>query len=113
MCWGCWEEAGKPAMVTPAILAAVASVKRVFDLHCMGGNLHIVIDDWNLEDDHLAFCRGEVARGLSGNSHDSPLRAAEMDCLNLLEPMSEQERASVLARYSRFTEDSVAPSPPA
>ena len=107
MCRGCWEGAGKPAMVTPAILAAVASVKRVFDLHCMGGNLHIVIDDWNLEDDHLAFCRSAVSRGLCGD-----LLAAEMDCLNLLEPMSEQERAAVLAMHRGFTEDSVAPSPP-
>ncbi len=108
MCWGCWEEAGEPAMVTPAILAAVASVKRVFDLHCTGGNLHIVIDDWNLEDDHLAFCRSAVSRGLSGE-----LLAAELDCLDHLGPMSEQERASVLARYSGFTDDSVALSPPA
>ena len=113
MCRGCWEEAGKPAMVTPAIFAAVASVKRVFDLHCMGGNLHIVIDDWNLEDDHLAFCRSAVSRGLRGDWPDLPLLASEMDCLNHLEPMSEQERASVLARYSGFTEDSVAPSSPA
>lgn len=109
MCYGCWEEAGKPAIVTPATRAAALLVKRVYEFNGVGGNLHIATDDWNLEDDNIAFCRERVTRKLAGDVGDGyaaepELLAAETACLDALEPMSEDERYSVLAIQSGFIE---------
>ncbi len=58
MCYGCWEEAGKPMIDTPEIRHAAETVTALYEHPncCVGGNLHIVTDDWNLEDSNLAFC---------------------------------------------------------
>lgn len=55
MCLGCWEREGRPYEVTDA-------VKRwapVFAETNGWGAMHIVIEDWNLDDGNLEFCRGQ------------------------------------------------------
>lgn len=52
MCYGCYEEAGKPAIVNDKIKKAAELVKNLYkqDGCGAGGYAHIVTDDWNLED---------------------------------------------------------------
>jgi hypothetical protein len=81
MCSGCWEIYGKPAIVTPAILRA-AQLARECDEY---GPLHILLEDWNIEDEHFPYLRSEMR---------SP---AEIELIELMAPMTLEERASVLA----------------
>jgi hypothetical protein len=128
MCYGCWEDEGKPVIDTPAVRAATASVALVYEHSCVGGNLHIVLDDWNLDDGNLAFCEGCIdgagqMPGIDTTSDvghqrynekkrahpDPPAKlAAERRCLDLFKALSEKERASALALYDGFW--SVAPA---
>ncbi len=58
MCDGCWDEYGKPDIVNEKTEAALALVRQVYAAPRggAGGRLHIVLDDWNLEDEHIYWC---------------------------------------------------------
>jgi hypothetical protein len=95
MCTECWEEYGEPMLRSPEIERTAELVKAVYDHPegSMGGDLHIVLDDWNIETEHIEFCAGEIGR----NDRASPeLLAIESELVDLLLPMSEEERASAL-----------------
>lgn len=129
MCYGCWEEAGKPTIDTPAVRAAAAAIAEVYEHSCVGGNLHVVLDDWNLEDGNLEFCDGCIQGAgqmpLEPDAHemhhqynerkaadpDPPDQlAAERRCHDLLKPLTEDERASALALHEGFWKVEEAPS---
>lgn len=93
MCVGCWEEYGSPRIVNPAVLAAAKVIDAVYAFSCVGGNLHVVIDDWNLD-----LCN-EADAYIATNIHEASAEqlAAERECLRLLLSLDEDERASALA----------------
>ncbi len=121
MCHGCWSEAGNPQIDTPAVRAAAKAVAEVYE-HCSsGGNLHIVLDDWNVEDDNLEFCSscidGSGVMPLGNDPADFHIHyndekrvnpdppdqlAAERRCCDLFMALTEDERASALALYDGF-----------
>lgn len=117
MCYGCWQEYGSPIIDTPAIRAAALAVSEVYQFSAVGGNLHIVLDDWNIEDESLAFCAEQIAN--KGWKDDRPLTAAmefmrhpwpdaedklaaEQRCHDLLSALSIEHRAAALALQSEF-----------
>lgn len=51
MCIGCYEEAGSPV---PGGEARALGI-RLREVNEFGG-CHIVVSDWNLEDDNIDFC---------------------------------------------------------
>lgn len=108
MCRGCYEEYGEPVIVTEATKRAAVLIKQLYDEFApCGGNLHIVTDDWNIEDDNLAFCRRLVSNGgrLDDGTvvDDDPKQLKlEAEILDLLEPMSEDDRASALAIWEGY-----------
>jgi hypothetical protein len=61
---GCWEDEGRPWRLTPAV-ERWAPVFREVDPF---GECHIVVEDWNLDDDCIRYCLGRatdhVERGL-------------------------------------------------
>lgn len=119
MCYGCWEEAGKPVIDTPEVHAAAALVHELYEHpRCgVGGNLHIVTDDWNLEDGSLAFCAAQVARGGHPEDPDHSVwytkhklddpdtpdqLQLEQRCLDALTALPEEARNSALALEHGF-----------
>ena len=86
MCYGCYEEYGEPQIDTPQVREAAARINAVFDECLTGGNWHVVIDDWNLEDDCVGSCM-EAA----------DLTTAEKALGEVLPMLSLDERASALA----------------
>lgn len=107
MCYACWTKLGRPAAVTPKIIAAAELVDDLYGLAPVGGNLHIVTDDWNIEDDHVRSCRENVSRIQQGKTEqyddtDPEQISIEASILDAIEPMSEAERATVLAVYLGF-----------
>ena len=123
MCYGCWEEAGKPTNDTPAVRAAAATVTALYEHpNCIvGGNLHIVTDDWNLEDSNLEFCRHCIEHAgmmpIDDDAHeihkwyneqkranpDPPDQlAVERACLDALAVLTEDERHAAMALADGF-----------
>ncbi len=106
MCYGCYEEQGKPAIYNDIVKKAIASINKVYEYSCVGGGLHIVLDDWNLEDDAVVFCENWInnpnycPNGEIQNDEDKiqqEQKLAELECVEILKKMSIDERASALA----------------
>jgi len=58
------------------------------------GPLHIIVEDWNLDDDSIEFCSQDetMERHWSG-----PMSATDRALLDLLRPMTVTQRATALA----------------
>lgn len=85
MCIGCYEDYGRPKIINDYTRFAAAAINAVRTENPVGGELHIVIDDWNLEDSSLAFCAKHVKT------------AAERACHDVLKALDLDERASAMA----------------
>ena len=109
---------GKPANVTPAALTAAGLAKRLYKLHASGADLHIVLDDWNLEDENVAFCRRQIAEGVDDPEYSTDVRNyfaeqhaipglldIERGILDLIEPMAESERGAMMALFDDFIDE--------
>jgi len=96
MCYGCWDTYGSPKLQTPDVLKAAKLIGEVYEHSAVGGNAHIVLDDWNLEKHHIDWCLSEA-----GNFHEAGPEQlkAEKDCLQALQAMSLRKRASALALH--------------
>lgn len=90
MCIGCYEDYGSP-MPDAVSSATIPLVEAVYEWSAVGGNLHIVLDDWNIEDENLASC------------WEGDLTAAEAACLIAFEAMKVEQRAACLAEYDGFS----------
>lgn len=113
MCCGCWEEAGRPMIDTPKVREAVTLVEAVYEHSCTGGNLHVVLDDNNIEDSSLDGCQEWIDRkGIPGpeqpewfrnsKGEDSPEQlVAEQACLDAFRALTLDERASVLGLHDK------------
>jgi hypothetical protein len=96
MCEECWEKWGSPQIDNPQVRHAVAMIADLYREHLVGGHLHIVVDDWNLEDGYLAFC-AQDAHDRSGGYDPE-----EQACADALTACTEVERASALALGEGF-----------
>jgi hypothetical protein len=94
MCIGCWEEYGRPAIVTPAVEAAAEAVDDMYAIHAVGGALHIVTDDWNLEDEDLNWCASAENLELQDKKR---LDEWEQRAFETLRPLTIEQRATALA----------------
>lgn len=86
MCLSCWNERGKPQVDNALVRDIAGLVKDVFAHSSVGGGLHIVVEDWNLETEHIEWCLKE------GGCSD-----LERRCGELMLTATEDERASALA----------------
>ncbi len=103
MCEMCWNEYGEPNIVNEKTEAALALVRAVYEAPQggSGGNLHIVLDDWNIEDDSIYFCLGEDGEMESyfGGTYDMTPTIIERACAGAFLDMTLRERASTLAKF--------------
>jgi hypothetical protein len=79
---------------------AAAAIGTVYEFSCVGGNLHIALDAWNLGDGKLDFCAGSIRDNV--HEADPHQLACESRCLALLRALTEDERASALALHEGF-----------
>ncbi len=109
MCYGCWVEAGKPSAVTPKIVEAAALVGKLYERNCVGGRMHIVTDDWNIEAENLSFCSGMICeaqqRGFPKGSTQAADLEAENNVQRAFEWLSKCERATALALWCKFIDE--------
>lgn len=96
MCQACWMQAGAPTIDTPAVRAAAVLIAKVYEFSTVGGGLHVIVDDFNIEDSSILAGRFE-------REEDSAEKiAAETACLDALAKMTVQERASALALHDHY-----------
>lgn len=112
MCYECWMDLGKPRMRTPQIERCAGLVRKLYECSPVGGNLHIITDDWNLEDEHIEMCREYMAaipEGAETEYQDAEDYAKQLrierEIINLMTPMNEEERGAVLALQDGFLDE--------
>ncbi len=116
MCDNCWKEHGSPKIINRFTKALQPLIDDVYEHHGAGGGLHIILDDFNIEDGHIQLCQDwiehERGNGIYKCEPVSPEQLkAERACLKLLKQMTVEERASALALHDGyFTEPSPAHS---
>lgn len=76
-----------------AILTAADAVLALYDHDEMGGRLHIVVDDWNVDDHSLKFCADLFQ---TEAAEDAATEIAETQALEALRPLSEDGRMAAL-----------------
>lgn len=87
MCMGCYvSEYGAPSAMHDSTADVVRLIGEVYAENSGGGGLHIVLDDWNLEDDHVQWC-----------IDNADLTPTELRCAELMQAMTLEERATALA----------------
>lgn len=91
MCLSCWEDYGSHKLRSDKIKNAVDAINKVYEYSLVGGNLHIVVDDWNIEDHNLLFCEKEISK-----EEDKEQRDVEQECFDILFSMTIEERNSTL-----------------
>lgn len=98
MCEGCYAEFRFPKIVTAATLRGAALADRVYEFSCVGGNLHIMLDDWNIDDEFFEDAEMKIWH------HDaSPEQIeAERTCYAALKSLPLDERVSVLALHQGY-----------
>ena len=102
MCECCWDEYGKPSIVNEKTEAALALVRQVYDAAGggAGGNLHIVLDDWNIENSSIEYCQqGHSNPNWNGPPMRWELTEVEAHCATAFLDMTLKERASTLAKF--------------
>lgn len=89
MCTSCWIAAGAPKETGPHINKAARLIAAVYAQPNggVGGNLHIVVDDFNIERYHIERCL------------DDGLTAIEKECALYLLDMPFRTRAAALQFY--------------
>jgi hypothetical protein len=112
MCYGCYEEMGSPKIVNDATTLAARLIDRVYDFSGAGGNAHVVLDDWNLEDNDIRWCLTEgLAMGAAFGDSKEQMNE-ERACLEALLALSKDERASAMAIYEGWLDAPTAPTEP-
>jgi len=105
MCQGCWEEEGSPRDDGPAVRRAADLVVEVCRWHSTGGPLSLVVSNWNLEDEHVAYCARVVADPTEWDDEDcEEYRQAVVELSQLLVSLTQQERAAVLGLADGYWE---------
>lgn len=96
MCIDCWSDYEQNKVVNDKVLKAKELIDELYEYHGAGGNLHVVLDDWNI--DLLEGCIGFIE-----TECDLGQREIELRVYNHLITMSEDEIATALAIHEGFT----------
>ncbi len=103
MCNGCWKKYGSPKIVNALVLKAATLVDFLCDpTSGCDGPAHVVIDDWNIDDESISKALDILVDGEDG-FHSSD----DFECLQVLKALPIEQRASALALQAGFFEAKV------
>lgn len=100
MCYECYRKYGEPKVVSKQTKKAARLVAKVYEASCVGGNLHTIVDDWNIENRHLAFCKKAIEENFHQLTPEE--QQVERDCLAALRALDIPGRVSALALHDGF-----------
>lgn len=99
MCEGCWNEHSSPAIDTPEVREAARLIAQVYQHSCVGGGLHIVVDDFNIEASHVRWCLEHLDEHVEpGEEREVTRRCGEA----LLALPSDEHRAAAVALHDGY-----------
>lgn len=103
MCLTCWEKHGSSKIVNAKVKKALLLISDVYDHHAAAGGLHVVIDDWNIEDEMISGSIATIKSKEYMKPEDAWMtkptperRRAELKCARHLLKMTIDERNSAL-----------------
>jgi len=96
MCETCWVEHGRPDTWNPDIARALELIRAIYEVEPVGAPLHVVLDDWNIEDGHIKIWPDPET--------DPQAMAAAEELVPLLRRMSVTQRAAALAYHDGLLE---------
>jgi hypothetical protein len=96
MCVYCWEEYGSPKILNADVLKAVSFISAIYEFSTVGGNLHVQLDDWNIDDEYW-----EQFSSFRDDATEEELKI-ERQCFETMGKLSVNERASALALYNGY-----------
>lgn len=96
MCIDCYQEAGSPCIINDNVIDAANLININLLLDSVGGYAHIVIDDWNLENEHIEYCI-EAANKRSHSWVSEASRLVSLQVLAKLKDLSLEERYTAMA----------------
>jgi hypothetical protein len=97
MCYDCWKNKyNAPKIINENVKKTIDLIQEIYKTESTGGDCHIVLDDFNIENDHIQWCIDWI------NRNEIPeigpeVKAIELECMNLMLTMSIDERAIALA----------------
>ena len=98
----CWEDYGSPKIENASVHNAANLIAEVYKYTSTGGNLHIQIDDWNIEDEYWEKYENWL-EGIGYTDIHEQVNA-EKACFDAMKILSLEERASALALHDGFWE---------
>ncbi len=108
MCLTCYEKYGSPKIINEKIEKVVFLLEQLYEFCCVGGALHVIVSDWNLEDVHFQLCY-EYIDDLEREYEDEVImqeqKIVEKKCLDALKELTIEERASALAIHNGFIDE--------
>lgn len=96
MCVKCYGDPERQEIVSDETIRVAGLIDVVYEYSKVGGNAHIVIDDHNLETDHIDWCLTDALKSNSHQASDAQLEA-ERACLEALKALTLDERVSAIA----------------
>lgn len=111
MCYKCYENAGKPAILNDKVRKAADLIDEIYDSEdgAVGGLAHIVVDDWNVENNNIDYVI-EYAKEDGINKKSDLSEETRLACLNAMEFFKEltlEERHSAMALHYGFIEEDI------
>lgn len=100
MCFDCYEKYGSPTINNPKVVECAKLIAQVYEHSPVGGYLHIVLDDWNLEDSNVVYCAEAIEKADYSDGFGN--EDAERACCKALQDMTIEERASALGLDDGF-----------
>jgi hypothetical protein len=121
MCTECWEKAGSPTTWNEQTARAGELLTQLYAIHPVGGPLHAVVDDWNLDGEIKPWYVGYDPAELDalyfdgipiadldpeapGIAEARSLRQICNELATLLNAMPEADRYATLAYFDGFIE---------
>ena len=97
MCHGCYEFYGKPTVINNNVLKVAKLIDQIYLRNASGGNLHVQLDDWNIEDE---FFEGDLDQSSHEDIND--LHRFELLAYELMKRMTLAERAAAIGFALHF-----------
>jgi hypothetical protein len=104
VCYACWAEDGKPSELPENADEIVEMINKLYSLPdgFTGGPIHVVTDDWNVEDENVQGCLFQIDEDLTNGVWSRLTCELARRIGELLLPLTEDQRSAVLAKRDGF-----------
>jgi hypothetical protein len=104
VCYACWAEDGKPSELPENADEIVELINKLYAQPdgFTGGPMHVVTDDWNVEDEIVENCLRDINRGLTAGAWSVETCGLAWQIGKRLLLLTEDQRSAVLAKRDGF-----------